>query len=135
MPAQGGIAPDRSSDDLARRSSDRIRAGGRDHGTVVDGAGSVGGPGPLVAGGAVVVTVVGGVVGAVVGAVVVVVGVGVGVGVGTELSPRPARGGKSRTFCPFRAPSMNAVQISTGMPPLEIRCPFLTVTGSWPVFL
>jgi len=69
--------------------------------------------GATVGGEAVVGATVGG--GAVVGGGVVGGGVvGAVVGTGIALSPRPARGGKSMTFCPCSAPFMNAVQILTG---------------------
>jgi hypothetical protein len=52
------------------------------------------------------------------------------VGVGTWLSPTPVREGKSTVFVPFRAPSMNAVQIFTGnVPPVSSPKPAMFCIG------
>jgi hypothetical protein len=52
------------------------------------------------------------------------------VGVGTWLSPTPVREGKSTVFVPFRAPSMNAVQIFTGnVPPVSSPKPAMFCMG------
>jgi hypothetical protein len=74
-----------------------------------------------------------------VGAAVVAVRVGVGAAVlgggggGIASSPTPARGGKSMTFCPCRAPCMNAVQILTGYVPPVTSPKLLTVIVFWPL--
>jgi hypothetical protein len=52
------------------------------------------------------------------------------VGVGTWLSPTPVREGKSTVLVPFRAPSMNAVQIFTGnVPPVSSPKPAMFCMG------
>jgi hypothetical protein len=52
------------------------------------------------------------------------------VGVGTWLSPTPVREGKSTVRSPFRAPSMNAVQIFTGnVPPVSSPKPAMFCIG------
>ena len=52
------------------------------------------------------------------------------VGVGTWLSPTPVREGKSTVLVPFRAPSMNAVQIFTGkVPPVSSPKPAMFCIG------
>jgi hypothetical protein len=52
------------------------------------------------------------------------------VGAGTWLSPTPVREGKSTVRSPFRAPSMNAVQIFTGnVPPVSSPKPAMFCIG------